>query len=78
MPGITFTIDTDDHVAETKESNNSESVSVTVEGSKSTLAFENPLRGGDHAPSFAGYGVANKGLESRATCYGGKGHLLIS
>jgi CARDB len=73
---ITFTIDTDNHVAETKESNNSESVTVTVEGSKSTLAFENPLRGGDHAPSFAGYGVANKSLKSRPTCYGGKGHLF--
>ena len=60
---ITFIVDADDHVAETKESNNSQSVTVTVEGSKSTLAFEYPLRAGDHAPCYAGYDVANEGLK---------------
>jgi CARDB len=79
---ITFTVDTDNHVAETKESNNSQRVTVTVEGSKSTLAFEYPLRGGDHAPSYAGYDVANEGLKfideykDKMTCYGGNGHRM--
>jgi hypothetical protein len=68
---ITFTVDTDNHVAETKESNNSQSVTVTVEETKSTLAFENPLRGGDHAPSWATYGRPNPNLNKPAKCYAG-------
>jgi hypothetical protein len=73
---ITFTVDADNHVAETDETNNSETVHVTVEGSKSTLAFQYPLHTGPHAPAFAAYGVANGSLASRSTCYGGKGHRL--
>jgi hypothetical protein len=70
---ITFTADTDNHVAETEESNNSQSVTVTVEGSKSSLAFEYPLHTGPHAESHATYGIPNRFLKDRGSCFG-SGH----
>lgn len=73
---VTFIVDADNHVAETNETNNSENVKLTVEGSKSTLAFDDPFYTGPHAPSHAGYGVANAELARADTCYGAAGHYL--